>query len=381
MSFWNKLPQPILGLAPMDGVTDSVFRQVVADQGKPDVIFTEFTSVGDICLGRGADLDSLRYSEVERPIIAQLYGKDPELFFQAAQVVGALGFDGLDINMGCPSKNVASSGSGAALIRTPELALKIIESARKGLDAWGNGQNLRESGIRPSVIQTIHAANGRRGIPTELIPRRVIPLSVKTRLGYDRDIIEEWSDCLAQGRPEVISIHGRTLSQMYRGGSNWESIALAASRIRAQGILVLGNGDIASLGDASLRLRHAGVNGVLIGRAALGNPWLFQNLVTFRETFHTGSPAGITPTPISLEDRFQMMVGHAELFELVNGVERFPRMRKHLGWYCSGFPHAASLRAKMVRTNSSQDVASILSSYSTAKVSQDIPVLTSSQLM
>ena len=177
MSFWHKLPQPILGLAPMDGVTDSVFRQVVATQGKPDVIFTEFTSVGDICLGRGADLDSLRYSEVERPIIAQLYGKDPELFFQAAQVVGALGFDGLDINMGCPSKNVASSGSGAALIRTPELALKIIEAARKGLNAWGNGQNFRESGIRPSVIQTIHTANRRRGIPTELIPRRVIPLS------------------------------------------------------------------------------------------------------------------------------------------------------------------------------------------------------------
>ena len=128
MSFWHQLSQPIIGLAPMDGVTDSVFRRVVAEKGKPDVIFTEFTNVGDICRGRGADLDSLRYAEVERPIIAQLYGKDPELFFQAAHVVGALGFDGMDINMGCPSKNVASSGSGAALIRTPELALRIIES-------------------------------------------------------------------------------------------------------------------------------------------------------------------------------------------------------------------------------------------------------------
>jgi tRNA-dihydrouridine synthase len=363
MSFWHQLTQPIIGLAPMDGVTDSVFRRVVAEKGKPDVIFTEFTNVGDICRGRGAGLDSLRYAEVERPIIAQLYGKDPELFFQAAQVVGALGFDGMDINMGCPSKNVASSGSGAALIRTPELALRIIESARRGLDAWANGHKLSASGLRHTVIETIHVANRRRGTSTESVLRRVIPLSVKTRLGYETDIIEEWSDSLIKGKPEVISIHGRTLSQMYRGRSNWESIALAAARIRAQGILVLGNGDVASLDDASQRIRQAGVNGVLIGRAALGNPWLFQNLVGLRETFHMGGADEIPHPPIGLEDRFQMMVEHAELFESVNGVEKFPRMRKHLGWYCSSFPHAASLRAKMVRTNCSQDVASILTAY------------------
>ena len=367
MSFWRQLSQPIIGLAPMDGVTDSVFRRVVAEKGKPDVIFTEFTNVGDICRGRGAGLDSLRYSEMERPIIAQLYGKDPALFFQAAQVVGALGFDGLDINMGCPSKNVASSGSGAALIRTPELALQIIEAARRGLEAWANGQNLDESGIRPAVIESIHTANRRRGISTESVPRRVIPLSVKTRLGYDIDIIEEWSDCLSQGRPEVISIHGRTLSQMYRGRSNWESIALAAARIRAKGILVLGNGDIASLEDASQRIRQAGVNGVLIGRAALGNPWVFQNMVGLRETFHLGGADEIPHPPIRLEDRFQMMVEHAELFESVHGVEKFPRMRKHLGWYCSSFPHAASMRAQMVRTNSSQDVGNILAAYTASE--------------
>jgi tRNA-dihydrouridine synthase len=363
MSFWHLLSQPILGLAPMDGVTDSVFRRVVAEKGKPDVIFTEFTNVGDICRGRGACLDSLRYSEIERPIVAQLYGKDPELFIQAAQVVGALGFDGLDINMGCPSKNVASSGSGAALIRTPELALRIIEGARRGLEAWANGQDLRESGMRPAVIETIHLANRRRGTTTESVPRRVIPLSVKTRLGYDTDIIEEWSDCLIQGRPEVISIHGRTLSQMYRGRSNWESIALASARIRAQGILVLGNGDIGSLDEASQRIRQAGVNGVLMGRAALGNPWIFQDIVGLRESFHMGGAEEIPHHPISLEDRFQMIVDHAKLFESVNGVEKFPRMRKHLGWYCSSFPHAASLRANMVRTNCSQDVANILAAY------------------
>ena len=155
----------------MDGVTDSVFRQVVAQRAKPDVIFTEFTNVGDICRGRGAGLDSLRYSEMERPIIAQIYGKDPELFYQAAQVIGALGFDGLDINMGCPSNNVASSGSGAGLIRTPDLALQIIEAARRGLDHWANGSKLSEIGMKPRLVETIHTANHRRGIPTEFVPR------------------------------------------------------------------------------------------------------------------------------------------------------------------------------------------------------------------
>ena len=363
MSFWHQLSQPIIGLAPMDGVTDSVFRRVVAARGKPDVIFTEFTNVTDICRGRGAGLDSLRYAELERPIVAQLYGKDPELFFQAAHVVGALGFDGLDINMGCPSKNVAASGSGAGLIRTPELALRIVEATRRGLECWANGQALSESGLRPAIIETIHSANRWRGISTETVPRRAIPLSVKTRLGYHTDIIEEWSDCLVQGRPEVISIHGRTLSQMYRGRSNWESIALAAARIQARGILVFGNGDIASLDEAAQRLRQTGVNGVLIGRAALGYPWIFQGIPGLRESFHVGEGREVPETSVSLEERFQMMVDHARLFESVNGTEKFPRMRKHLGWYCSHFPHAAALRAQMVRTHCSQEVEQILAAY------------------
>ena len=113
MTFWNRLPSPVIGLSPMDGVTDSVFRLMTARQGKPDVIFTEFTHVHDVCRGPEFLLDSLHYHEAERPIVAQLYGKDPELFYQAAHVVCELGFDGLDINMGCPSRNVASSGSGS----------------------------------------------------------------------------------------------------------------------------------------------------------------------------------------------------------------------------------------------------------------------------
>ena len=140
MNFWSKLPQPIIGLAPMDGMTDVVFRSIVTSQGTPDVMFTEFTHVSDICRGPEFLLASLLYGEHERPVVAQIYGKDPELFYTAAHVVCELGFDGLDINMGCPSRNVASSGSGAALIKTPDLAHAIIQAARQGISDWTAGQ-------------------------------------------------------------------------------------------------------------------------------------------------------------------------------------------------------------------------------------------------
>jgi len=359
-SCWDHLPKPIIGLAPMDGVTDSAFRHIVALHGKPDITFTEFTNVHDICSGRLKALDSLRYSELERPVIAQIYGKDPSLFYQAAHMICELGFDGLDINMGCPSKNVASSGSGAGLIRTPDLALQLMAMAKKGIQDWAAGQTLTHIGLKPKTLEAIaqlHAS------PQTNSRRKTIPLSVKTRLGFDRNIIEEWSTCLIQGRPEVISIHGRTLSQMYRGQSDWEAIGLAASLIQPHSILVLGNGDIQSLGEALGRIRETGVNGVLIGRGALGNPWIFQGIQQVRESFHTGATFSADSYAPSLEEKFGIMVEHASLFERVNGPGGFVRMRKHLGWYCSGFPHAAAMRLQLVRTHSTGDVRHLLNQY------------------
>ena len=346
----------------MDGVTDSAFRHIVAIHGKPDVVFTEFTNVHDICSGRLKALDSLRYSEAERPVIAQIYGKEPALFYQAAHVVCELGFDGLDINMGCPSKNVASSGSGAGLIRTPNLALELIEMARKGILDWTAGQPLTQIGMKPKALEAI----GQLQSELHHSPiRKAIPLSVKTRIGFDRNMIEEWSACLIQGRPEVISIHGRTLSQMYRGQSDWEAIALAANRIQPHGILVLGNGDIQSLGESAARIRESGVNGVLIGRGSLGNPWVFQGIPQIREMLQTEQSC-IPPQHVpSLEEKFSVMIQHAFLFEKIHGPERFVRMRKHLGWYCSGFPHAAAMRAELVRTNSTLDVINLVNQYRT----------------
>ncbi len=361
MSFWNTLPQPIIGLSPMDGVTDAAFRLVVAMQGAPDVTFTEFTSVGDICRGPDHLLCSLLYSEHERPIVAQLYGKDPDLFYQAAHVVCELGFDGLDINMGCPSRNVAASGSGAGLIRTPDLAHAIMRAARQGILDWTAGQRLSAAGLKSARADLIQAINLRRqGVSGP--PRRMIPLSVKTRLGYETVVIEEWVSHLLEEQPAVISVHGRTLEQMYRGEADWTAIERAALLAHQTSTLLLGNGDLHSMQDIVRRVRSSAVHGVLVGRGALGSPWFFRRKEMARATLGMDS-LPVHDEEVPLDERFRVMLEHARRFETLFGTERFPRMRKHLGWYCKGFPHAATMRGLMVRASSSDDVARIVAEF------------------
>ncbi len=353
----------------MDGVTDIAFRHVIATYGRPDVVFTEFTNVHDVCHSRGMAWEPLRYTERQRPIVAQLYGKHPDLFYQSAHVVSELGFDGLDINMGCPSKNVASSGSGAGLIKTPELALAIMAATARGLRDWANGQTLAEAGLKPRIVERVRQVRDAQNHPASSVQRRALPLSVKTRLGYDSVVIKEWSDCLVQGQPEVISIHGRTLKQMYRGDADWDAIADAATRIHQQGILVFGNGDIGSLNDAITRIRASGVDGILLGRASLGNPWIFRGKELIREAVRHRSPHPVHEPSVSVEDRFDMILQHARTFEHFHEARRFPRMRKHLGWYCRDFPYAAALRADMVTVHHARDVERLLNTYRTERAS------------
>lgn len=361
MNFWQTLPQPIVGLAPMDGVTDAAFRLTVAQQGQADVSFTEFTSVGDICRGPEFLLSSLIYHDVERPVIAQLYGKDPTLFYQAAHVVCELGFDGLDINMGCPSRNVASSGSGAGLIRTPDLAHEIIRAARQGIADWDGGQSLVQAGLKPARAELIHAMNVNRAGPSPA-PRRPIPLSVKTRIGYNSVAIEPWIVHLLEERPAAITVHGRTLEQMYRGQADWVAIARAAGLARQTDTLLLGNGDLQSMQDVVRRVRESQVHGVLIGRGALGSPWVFRVNAAARLAYRAGSLSVLEPD-VPLTERFQVMLDHARHFEAIFGQARFPRMRKHLGWYAKGFRGAAMMRGAMVRTSSSKDVERLVTDY------------------
>lgn len=363
MSFWQSLTGPIIGMAPMDGVTDATFRHTVALQGKPDVSFTEFTHVHDVCRGPEFLLDSLVYHEAERPIVAQLYGKDPDLFYQAAHAVCELGFDGLDINMGCPSRSVASSGSGAGLIRTPDLAHAIMQATRQGIADWAAGQTLESAGLKPGRVEAIQRMNEQRQAARPLV-REVIPLSVKTRLGYDVAIVDRWIEHLLMDQPAVISLHGRTLQQMYRGEADWSAIARAAEIARGSGTLLFGNGDVHSLQDVVRRVRETGVDGVLVGRATLGAPWFFQQKEEARALLRQQLPgAGPEPATPSLDARFELLLDHARRFEAACGAGQFRRMRKHLGWYCKGFPHAASLRASMVRVSSASDVEEVLANF------------------
>lgn len=319
----------------------------------------------DVCRGPETQLETLLYSEVERPIVAQLYGKDPDLFYQAAHAVCELGFDGLDINMGCPSKSVASSGSGAGLIRTPKLARSLIQAARRGIDDWAQGQTLEQAGFKQARIDAFHRLNCRSGrvIPTS---RRSLPLSVKTRVGYDEVAVEAWLDELLKEQPTVISLHGRTLTQMYRGAADWSAISRAAVVAKGSGTLLLGNGDIQRPGDIVSRVRETGVDGVLVGRAALGAPWFFHAKEQVRQqaciSCAIGSPTDLDRA-VPQGERFAVLMNHAQQFQALFGQKQFYRMRKHLAWYCKGFPHAASLRAQMVRISSVDELNQVLMDF------------------
>jgi tRNA-dihydrouridine synthase len=356
----------------MDGVTDASFRSVIAHQGKPDVTFTEFTHVHDICHGHEILLETLIYSESERPIVAQLYGKSPDLFYQAAHAVCELGFDGLDINMGCPSKSVASSGSGAGLIRTPDVAHAIIRAARCGIEDWAGGQTLEQAGFKPARVAAFRRLNEQCGVTTP-VRRRPLPLSVKTRLGYDSVMVETWVEHLLREHPAAISLHGRTLQQMYRGTADWSAIARAGIVVKGTGTLLFGNGDIHTLEEAVARVRETGVDGVLVGRAVLGAPWFFRSKErarTLGSTAHDTSLELGSSEAVALDRRFAVMLDHARRFQALCGPRQFHRMRKHLGWYCKAFPHAAALRARLFHVSSVDELEAVIGEYHAGRIAE-----------
>ena len=364
-SFWNRLPQPIIGLAPMDGVTDAPCRTMHGLYGRPDVVLTEFTNVEGLWRGSDRIFRDFLYTPAERPVVAQIFGCRPEYFYRAAHVVCELGFDGVDINMGCPARSIANRGGGAALIRMPETAKAIIRATQQGVRDWANGQTLEDLEMDPARIQRIRQMNEDRVRvwgDRASVERRLIPVSVKTRLGYDSIVITDWVQELLELEPAVISLHGRTLVQHYKGEANWDAIA-AAEIVRKTSTLILGNGDIHTLYQAAQRIRASGVNGVLIGRASFGNPWLFQRKETLRELLRNG----IAPTPENLpevvptrEERLLMALEHARVHARLKGEDHFVEMRKHMGWYLGHFPGAKRVRNELVRINSLADVERII---------------------
>ncbi len=365
-SFWNTLEQPIIGLAPMDGVTDAPCRTIHGLYGRPDIVLTEFTNVEGLWRGSDRIFRDFLYTSAERPVVAQIFGCKPEYFYKAAHVVCELGFDGVDINMGCPASAVANKGGGAALIRMPNTAKEIIRATQQGVRDWANGHTLEDLDMDPSRIQRIRQMNEDRVRiwgDTAKIERRLLPVSVKTRLGYDTVIITDWVQDLLELEPANISIHGRTLVQHYKGEADWDAIASAAEIVRKTDTLILGNGDIHSLYQAAQRIRTSGVNGVLIGRASYGNPWLFQKREKLKQLLN----AGINPTPEDLpdvlptrEERLYMALEHARVHANLKGEEHFVELRKHMGWYLGHFPGAKRVRNELVHINSLADVERII---------------------
>jgi tRNA-dihydrouridine synthase len=272
-------------------------------------------------------------------------------------VLCALGFDGVDINMGCPDKSVAARGCGAALIKNPALARAIIRAVQAGVRDWACGQAIETVGLRSSVVEQIQRLTSTATAPTPE-PRRALPVSVKTRLGYDSVVIEDWVATLLEEQPEVIAIHGRTLTQRYRGQADWDAIRRAATLVRETSTLVLGNGDVATMAEVVQRVRQTQVHGVLIGRGALGNPWIFRAKAWARQQ-STTPPAEAPSLDVTVTERCQVALEHARYFEALNSGVPFQAMRKHLGWYCRGFPGAADVRAQLFTTTSSGDVARV----------------------
>lgn len=324
MSFWNHLPKPILVLAPLADVTDPAFRRVIAKysrherkdgtHGGPDVFWTEFVSADGLVRatpeGKEKLMADLKYSEEERPIVAQLFSSTPEHMEAAARLCRELGFDGVDINMGCPDRSVEKQGSGAAMIKNPESARAIIRAAKKGAGD--------------------------------------MPVSVKTRVGYNKDELETWLPEILAEEPAVVTVHARTRKDMSKVPARWERVARAVE-IRNElksPTLIFGNGDALSIEDAKLKAEQSGADGVMLGRAIFGNPYLFH-------------PEKDIST-VSLAERFNTLVEHTKLFEELLPHKSFAIMKKHYKAYINGFPGAAELRAELMEAANAREVEEII---------------------
>ena len=312
-NFWEKLEKPFFVLAPMADVTDAAFRRVIAKYGKPAVMWTEFVSCDGLCHpeGREALRIDLTYTEAERPIVAQLFTAHPEKMREAAKYILELGFNGLDINMGCPEKNVVKQGAGASLMQNPELAKELIFAAKEGV---GNA----------------------------------IPVSVKTRIGFNVDELEAWLPNLIEAQPAAITIHARTKKELSLVPANWDRVKRAVEIARGSGVFILGNGDVKNLEEARDRVAETGCDGVMIGRGIFGNPWLFDE----------------NKKEVTTEEKLRVMMEHTKLYEeLFRGKKSFELMKKHYKAYVHGFPEAKELRVKLMECHTAGDVFGVTDEF------------------
>jgi tRNA-dihydrouridine synthase len=313
-NFWHTLEKPIFILAPMEDVTDTVLRQIIARCGKPAVFFTEFTNVeGMFSKGERLVNQRLRYTEAELPLVAQIWGSLPENFAKAARKLVSMGFSGVDLNMGCPAQGPVSRGVCSGLINNRPLAKEIIDATKEG------------------------AAD-------------IVPVSVKTRLGF-RAIDFEWIQFVLEQKPAVLTVHLRTVSEMSKVPAHWDRLKTVVEMRDAlsRETLIIGNGDIKSLTEARQKVAEAGADGAMIGRGIFDNPFLFSdNLLDDK-------------TP---EEKLHLLLAHMRLWVDTWGeTKHFPVLRKFFKVYASGFPGAQELRMQLMETQTPEETEQIVTSF------------------
>ena len=322
-NFWKNLKKSFFCLAPMADVTDIAFRKMLAKYGKTDknknqvVFWTEFVSADGLCHKEGKKklMHILKFSKIEKPIVAQVFGANPDTMEKACKIISKLGFDGIDINMGCPDKSVIRQGAGSALIKTPKLAREIIQAA-------------------------ICGANG-------------LPVSVKTRVGFNKEEIDTWIPELLKEDIKALTIHARTKKEMSAVPANWAYVKRVADLVKKSGknVLVIGNGDVRSLDEAKIKILETSCDGVMIGRGVFGNPWFFSECKI---------------KDVSINKKVETLVDHIKIFdkELLKKKDKtFAVMKKHFKAYMNGFDGAKELRAKLMETETPKQAITILTTF------------------
>lgn len=321
-NFWSELPRPFFILAPMEDVTDIVFRHVVSEAARPDVFFTEFTNTESFCHPEGIHSvrGRLTFSEDEQPMVAHIWGDKPEQFRETSIQLAKMGFKGIDLNMGCPVANVAKKGKGSGLILRPDVAAEIIQATKAG----------------------------------------GLPVSVKTRLGYYE--IDEWKDWLKHVFEQDIanlSIHLRTRKEMSKVDAHWELIE-AIKNLRdeiAPNTLLTINGDIPDRKTGLELAEKYGIDGVMIGRGIFHNPFAFEK----------------EPREHTCKELLDLLRLHLSLFNKYekDEIRQFKSLRRFFKIYMRGIRGASELRHQLMNTQSIAEARALLDEFE-AQMDEDV---------
>jgi tRNA-dihydrouridine synthase len=319
MNIWKKLQsnkKPFYVLAPMDDVTDTVFREIVAKHAPADLMMTEFANADGYCSpGKHAIMSRLKYNPIEGPVVAQIWGIDPKNYYTMAKDMKDMGFVGVDINMGCPVKDMIKKGACSAMIQNPTLAAEVIAATKEGAGE--------------------------------------LPVSVKTRVGFDKIDTENWIGFLLEQKLDALIVHGRTRKEMSKVPAHWEEVAKSVElrdKISPNTVIV-GNGDVLSREDGDAKAKQTSVDGIMIGRG------IFQNLFVFdaEDKKHTQ------------KEMLSIMAEHIKLYEKTWGEHKsYEPLKKFYKVYINNFDGAARLRAKFMETKNAKEALKLIENASSS---------------